>query len=385
MTPSRPPFALTAALAVLITPAFAPGTCRAADGCGLTVGLLGNPRLELRPFLASHGIGSRQITTAAFLPAALDPETGDVDVVYVLRDGADIARAGAATLDAWLRGGGTLLTEFRATQVLHEPGPLGYLGGELVDDFWVPSGDPCGGNGVRVEDPDHPLAEGLPPGWSCSGNPVAVFQVFDGVDPRLCVVASIPGSDRDGDGREDPLVGVLQVGQGRVVAFHSDFGNWSPLEDPRACSSSGPDCRRTVEEEVLLLNAICRPGGCACGSCADLLARVEAAAIDREGVRRSLAAKAEAACRALARGRREAAGGVLCALLNELRALRGRQVTAAAADEIRTCVLRLAAANEVRVGPPEGGCGAAPVLAPAATARVQAAPRRGSPPPLRRR
>ena len=82
-----------------------------------------------------------------------------------------------------------------------------------------------------------------------------------------------------------------------------------------------------------------------CADCDDLVRTVQDAAIDVEGVRTSLLAQVDAACRALQRGRRNAAGNVLGAILLHVAAQDGRHVEPASAQEIRDCVRAFAAAN----------------------------------------
>ena len=338
----------------------------ASHGCGRSVGFVGRPILELEPFIDISGFST---STALSASATLRLVGDDPDVIFVTRSGADFARTNAAALNSWIRGGGLLVTEFTATQILYEPGPLGYLSGALVDDFWVPSGTACGGNAIRVEVPGRAIAEGLPDIWPCSGDPMGTLQVFSGIDPRLCVVLSVVGSDRDGDGRDDPVLGVTPVGSGAVAAFFSDFGNFQPLEDPHLCPS-GPlsaPCRRSPLDEQVLLNVLCHgdePIDCsaACGDCEALRQTLAELPTDDEGLRRSLDAKARAACASLDDGRTIPAAQQLCALLREAGAQAGRKLALGDAEQLRACVESLADAEGLSLGVGLGTCRGRPLL-----------------------
>ena len=97
-------------------------------------------------------------------------------------------------------------------------------------------------------------------------------------------------------------------------------------------------------------------GGCGCRTCADLLATIDSASIDREGVRGSLRVKAVAACRAYNRDRASTSGNVLCALVQELDAQAGQHVEQQSAEEIRTCVQSVADALAIPLGHPLSHC-----------------------------
>jgi len=333
------------------------------DACSRSVGLIGQPILELESFLVGAGHPVRVARDRRDVPGLL---ASNPDVIFILRNGADAARAQALELDRWVRAGGLLITEFTATQVLYEAGPLHYLNGALVDDFWVPSGTACGGNAIRVEAAGHPMAEGLPAAWPCSGDPMGTFQVFSGVDPRLCVVLSIIGSDQDGDGREDPVLGVTRVGLGSVAPFFSDMANFQSLQDPRNCPSgpSSADCFRSVFDEQVLLNVIChgdelaRCGGC--GDCDALRETLAGAAIDNAGVRNALEATLRNACEQLRRGRSITAGNALCAFSHQIDAQDGKHLGAASADDLRRCLAELSETAGLRPTLPLIGCGGAP-------------------------
>ena len=82
-----------------------------------------------------------------------------------------------------------------------------------------------------------------------------------------------------------------------------------------------------------------------------------AASIDSLGVRRSMEVKVRAACERLRRGRRQAAGNMLCALRHEIDAQDGKHLSPASAGELRTCVHDLSAALNLRPAFPLLGCG----------------------------
>lgn len=320
----------------------------AATGCGRVVGRLGGYfSSDIDSFFASLGMTVSPQSAASIAGGSL----AGVDALYVLRDGAGAAISVAGTIDAWVNGGGILITEFTATDMLYTT--FGYLSGALVDGFWVPSGTVCGGNTVITNSPGNPIAAGLPATFACSGDPAGVFYVYNQVAPEMCVIASIQGSDRNGDGIDDPWIGVVPVGAGSVVAIHSDFGDWQSLQDPRSCPG-GPgsaSCNRASYDETVLANAVCLANGCGasgrCTTCDDVRATIDAADIDVEGVRNSFHAKVNAACAALDRDQHNTSGNILCALLNEVTSQSGKHVTEASAQAIIDCVKAFAAANAI--------------------------------------
>jgi hypothetical protein len=331
-----------------------------AEGCGRTVGLLGSPFADTATFIEDNGLTVTMLDASAIAGGAL----ASVDVLYVVRSGMTQAQAEAATIDAWIQDGGVMMTEFTSTTLFFEPGPLNYLTGSPVATFHVPSGTVCGGNTVVINDPGNPLAEGLPAAWDCSGDPIGVLYVYDSVDPELCVIASVAGSDANGDGVPDPLVGVRDVGDGAIIAFFSDFGDWQVLEDPRDCSGgpSSATCMRSAEDETLMLNALCRVGAsggsvCAsgCSDCDALHETIDSMEIDVEGVRNSFHVKADAACKALDKGKLNTAGNILCASLNHDRAQFAKHVSKESAIAYEDCVRAFADANSIPLD--SGRCG----------------------------
>lgn len=339
----------------------------AMSDCGRSVGFIGRPILDLEPFLQRSGHPTRTALDRRAVPGLL---ASNPDVIFIVRTGTEAARQNAIALDAWVREGGLLITEFSATQLLYETGPLNYLDGVLIDDFWVPSGTACGGNPIGVEASGHPMAEGLPEAWACSGDPMGAFQVYAGVDSRLCVVLSVLGSDRDLDGRDDPLLGVTRVGLGSVAPFFCDMANFQPLQDPRTCPSgpSSAACFRSVFDEQVLLNVICQgdePARCeGCGDCDALEEMLAAATIDNEGIRNSLETKRRHACDRLRRGQLIPAGNTLCAMRHQIDAQDGKHLSSDSAADLRLCIRELSEAEGLRPALPLLGCGgrAAPGL-----------------------
>lgn len=346
--------------------AFEPPPIEAAsDPCSRSVGFIGRPLLDLEAVIQLGGHSTRTALDRSAVPGLL---ATDPDVIFVIRNGADAARQNALALDGWVREGGLLITDFSATQLLYETGPLNSLDGVLIDDFWIPSGTACGGNAIRVESSSHPVTRDLPSAWACSGDPMGTFQVYAGVDPRLCVLLSVIGSDRDGDGRDDPVLGVTQVGLGTVAPFYSDIANFQALEDPRTCPG-GPltaRCQRTLLDEQVVLNLICHgdePARCGgCGDCDALRETLAGAEIESEGVKRSFEAKVRHACDQLRRGRLLNAGNALCALTHQIDAQDGQHLSNASAADLRTCISELSDAEGLRPTQPLGGCGGRPAL-----------------------
>jgi hypothetical protein len=97
-------------------------------------------------------------------------------------------------------------------------------------------------------------------------------------------------------------------------------------------------------------------GGGQCRSCEDLLATIDAADVDDAGIRQSLRAKAEQACRLAEHPRAASPAHQLCALLRELAAQRRRHVTEEAAIVVEDCVRPGAAARDLSLarGDPGG-------------------------------
>lgn len=331
-----------------------------AEGCGATVGLVGSYfGAQITDTLTSYGLTVLNLDAAAIAGGALD----SVSAIYITRAGVGIASSEAAAIDAWLNAGGVAMSEFTATSLWYDGGAFDYLDGALVDGFYVPSGTVCGNNTIVVNDPSHPVAEGLPAAWDCSGDPIGVLNVYEGIDPNLCVIASAFGVDRDGDGVDDPVVAAFDVGDGAVIIFYTDFGDWQALEDPRVNCTS---CMRTPEDETLLLNALCQGAGCSavlsCAECEAVHATIDAMEIDVEGVRNSLHSQFAAACRALERGQLHTSGNILCAMLDHNEAQdaldnENKHVSHESAVALEECVRSFAEANEIPLRVPDNHCG----------------------------
>ena len=332
-----------------------------ATGCDATVGLLGNYfGTQITNFLTASGLTVLNLDAAAISGGALD----SVSAIYITRSGTSIANSTAPIIDAWIRDGGVAMSEFTASSLWYDGGAFDYLDGTLVDGFYVPSGTVCGNNTIVVNDPGHPVAADLPPAWDCSGDPIAVWTVYTGIDPQLCVIASVFGVDRDGDGVDDPTVAALDVDNGAVIIFYTDFGDWQALEDPRINCTS---CNRTAEDETLLLNALCRGAGCGavvagCATCEEVHATIDSLDIDVEGVRKSLHSQFDAACRAFERGKPETSGNILCALLEHNQAQdddsnENKHIANESAIILEECVRSFAAANEIPLREDNEKCG----------------------------
>ncbi len=229
-------------------------------GCTRDVGLLGfSFQAQVAAFLTGAG-HTVSIETAATIAGG---SLAGLDVLYILRDGTGDAAAVAGTIEAWVNGGGVLITEFDSTvQLLDGVTYTMFSAATLDNGFAIPSGSVCGGNDVNIVAPGNPLATGLGAGWSCSGDPIGVLKVFNEttLDPDIDIAARIK-LDQNGDGILDAVAGTACVGDGTVVAFFSDFTDWQPLENPRICPN--PTCMRSIQDETLLNNAVCLAlGGC---------------------------------------------------------------------------------------------------------------------------
>ncbi|MHC4429259.1 MAG: hypothetical protein ACYS0D_11770 [Planctomycetota bacterium] len=220
----------------------------AGQACTKSVGILGEYFVaEITAFLVSQGHAVFAVTQADIQAGIL----ATLDVLYVNRNGTTDAAAEAVAIESWVRGGGTLVTEFSATQQLFDGATYGFFGAAtLLNGFYTPSGDVCGSNTMIVELPGNILASGLPPSW-CSGDPYGVFVVYDEstFDPGVKIVVRVEG-DENGDGVNEAAMGSACIDSGAIVMFFSDFADWSA---PAACDA----CGRTVDEEVSLNNAVC--------------------------------------------------------------------------------------------------------------------------------
>jgi hypothetical protein len=228
-------------------------------GCSRDVGLLGSSfQAQIAATLTAMGHTVSIETNASIAGGSL----AGLDVLYVLRDGPVGGIAGI--IEAWVNGGGTLITEFSSTAALFDGVTYTMFSPATLDNgFAVPSGTVCGGNDVNVALPGNPLSTGLGAGWSCSGDPIGVLHVYNEntLDPDMDIALRIK-QDTNGDGFFDAVAGTACVGNGTVVAFFSDFSDWQALENPRVCPN--PTCMRSIQDETLLSNAVCLAvGGCA--------------------------------------------------------------------------------------------------------------------------
>ncbi|MES1245077.1 MAG: hypothetical protein ABUT39_25965 [Acidobacteriota bacterium] len=229
----------------------APG---APIACQKRVGILGNyfgP--EMQAFLVANGLTVTFETAGSIGSGSLN----NLDVLYLNRGGVADATAQKAAIEAWVRNGGVLITEFDATELLFNSTFTLFPPATLDNNWAVPSGSVCGGNTVNVTNSANALATGLPPSWSCSGDPLGVFKVYNEntLPANLDRVARL-SVDQNKDGAKDLVVGTACMDNGAVVPFFSDFGDWQALQNPRTCPN--PPCSRSIEDETLMLNAVCR-------------------------------------------------------------------------------------------------------------------------------
>ncbi len=223
-------------------------------GCSRDVGLLGSYfEADLTAFLTGAGHTVSLQTAASISGGSL----ATIDVLYITRAGVGDAAAVAATIEAWVRGGGVLITEFDATVQLLDGVTYGMFAAATLDNgFAVPSGNVCGENAVNIVNPANPLSTGLGAGWACSGDPIGVLKVFNEatLDAAIDIAARIK-LDTNGDGINDAVAGHACVDNGAVSMFFTDFADWSALDNPHICPN--PNCLRTIQDETLLNNAVC--------------------------------------------------------------------------------------------------------------------------------
>lgn len=227
-----------------------------ANPAALNVGLMGTYFTvgTITAILTANGHGVVSVDQAFIDGGGL----ATLDALFIFRDGAGLASSNMAAIQAFVSGGGRLITEFEATvEVVNN---FGFCSAGSLDVSWgIPSGAVCGGNEVTITDPSHPLATGLPASWSCSADPIGVFYVFGDLDPDFEVVATV-NADQNSDGLDDPVVATCCVEAGVWVAFFTDFGDFTGLRDPYTCP---PTCEHSTQDEILLTNAIeLALGGC---------------------------------------------------------------------------------------------------------------------------
>ncbi|MGP8304809.1 hypothetical protein [Vibrio sp. YIC-376] len=211
--------------------------------CSKNVGLLGSYySTDLTTFLENHGHTVTMETAQTISNGSLS----NLDVLYINRNGVLDATNHSSEIEAWVRSGGKLITEFDATELLFD-GTFGLFNNATKDLDWsVPSGDVLGGNTINIVNSSHPIATGLPASF-VSGDPIGVFKVYyeAELDPELDRIARLDG-DTNEDGADDLVVASACIDSGQVIPFFTDFGDWS--------ESFG---LVTPQEEMLLLNAIC--------------------------------------------------------------------------------------------------------------------------------
>jgi hypothetical protein len=155
-----------------------------------------------------------------------------VDVLYIQRSAANIGGVELTNVQNFISNGGTVLTEFSATDLWFN-GKFASFSGTLTDNFFFA----CDSCPVTVVDTTSPLSIGLPATWN-SGDPIQFFQVYSGLDTSIKVAVEVQGTN-EGD---LPVVGCADVGEGTAVMFFNDFQDFFGSETP--------------EEEQLLLNAV---------------------------------------------------------------------------------------------------------------------------------
>lgn len=218
--------------------------------CTQTVGILGGYfATQMTAFLQNNGHTVVTVDQTFINAGGLNT----LDVLYFNRGGTSVGNANIAAIEAFVKGGGIIITEFQATvDVMNN---FNFCkAGNLDISFGVPSGTVCGGNTITITSPSNPIATSLPASWSCSGDPIGVWKVFSNLDPNFDVVATV-NVDQNNDGLNDPVVATCCVEDGIWVAFFTDFGDWQSLQNPRTCPF--PPCNRSVEDEALMLNAVC--------------------------------------------------------------------------------------------------------------------------------
>ncbi|MBW8050919.1 MAG: hypothetical protein FVQ77_11400 [Cytophagales bacterium] len=94
---------------------------------------------------------------------------------------------------------------------------------------------------------------------------------------------------------------------------------------------------------IIFLNSELNPISCGCVTFDHLIHTISFANINIEGVRKSLKSKGNNAKKQFDKGNLLAAGNVLCALLNEVKAQNGKHIDPASALDIENCIITLAA------------------------------------------
>ena len=137
-----------------------------------------------------------------------------------------------------------------------------------------------------------------------------------------------------GPNGEGTLRDVMHVsaGFGHGLALTKDGATWAWGFAFASEGYLGNGTPETSTTPVLVFEA------CGCRSCQDLRTTIEALEIQTEGIRTSLLAQVNAACRSLERGEPEVADKIFRALQNALAAQSGHALDSASAGEITKCV-----------------------------------------------
>jgi hypothetical protein len=201
-----------------------------AEEIALFGGVAGNAEIEATLLGGGH--------TFVNNPNLNDPITADT--LYFGRGSVPFGGSELLAVQNFLNGGGRVMTEFSDAAAWFD-GRLGSFSGTLVDGFFVPSGDVCGGNNITVVDPTMDLSVGLGGGWGPSGDPIGVYQVYQNLDPMIHTPIMQLGTAYG----DIAVAGCAPVGLGTGVIMFTDFGDFY-------------DCGFgvTAEDRQLLLNAV---------------------------------------------------------------------------------------------------------------------------------
>jgi hypothetical protein len=162
------------------------------------------------------------------------------DTLYFSRGNVPGGGGQLTNVQNFLNGGGRVMTEFSDASAWFD-GRLASFSGNLVDGFYVPSGDVCGGNTITVVDPTSDLSIGLGGGWSPSGDPIGVYQVYQNLDPAIHVPIQQLGTQYG----DIAVAGCADVGKGVGIIMFTDFGDFYN------CGFG-----ITAQDKQLLLNAV---------------------------------------------------------------------------------------------------------------------------------
>jgi type 1 glutamine amidotransferase len=203
----------------------------------------------LRSALESSGRFTVDVATTP--PSGADmsgfrPKFADYDVVVSNYNGDLWPKETAAPFEGYVAGGGGFVTVHAANNAFtdwpaynrmiglggwygrtEKSGPFVYLNnaGAIVTD---PSPGPGGHHGpqhefqIRKRGPKHPITEGLPDLWMHAKD--ELYDSLRGPAEDMTILATAySASEQDGTGRHEPMLMVLDYGQGRV--FHTTLGH----------------------------------------------------------------------------------------------------------------------------------------------------------------